>query len=182
MQRIGSSLSKSAFRFFRWFSLICISLPFYSGCNPFAPAYDPNGLSGVNVLGDPTTIDGYFQLFKNAYEMRDTTLYGRLFTTDFVFTYRDFDLGQEISWDRATELNISYRLFQSVIQINLDWNYYTQRDTTPTDASITRNFNLIIEQDESTIFTGSGRARLRLRRNQPGEPWKATSWFDDSDF
>ncbi len=165
----------------KWVGALACAFAFLS-CNPFAPAYDEDGLSGINVLGDPTTIDGYFQLFKNAYEMRDTTLYGRLFTEDFVFTYRDFDLGQEISWDRATELNISYRLFQSVLQINLDWNYYVDRDTTPLEASITRNFNLIIEQDESTAYSGAGRARLRLRRASPGDAWKAYSWFDDSDF
>jgi hypothetical protein len=151
-------------------------------CNPFAPAYDPEGLDDINVLGDPSTIEGFFLLFKNAYELRDTTLYGQLFTQDFTFAYYDFDLGQEISWDRATELNISYNLFQSVQQINLDWNYYPPPDTTFTEAYVLRNFNLSIEEDEQTAFVGTGRAKLRLRRNGPGAPWKAYYWFDDSDF
>jgi hypothetical protein len=153
-----------------------------AGCNPFAPAYDPEGLANVNLLGDPSSIEGYFQLFKNAYELRDTTLYGRLFTSDLVFEYYDAELGQDIQWDRATELNTAYRLFQSVLQINLDWNYYVQRDTTPTEAVITRNFNLSVAQDEQTVFSGSGRARMRLRRANPGEAWRAYYWFDDSDF
>ncbi|MDX1909543.1 MAG: hypothetical protein SF053_21060 [Bacteroidia bacterium] len=151
-------------------------------CNPFAPAYDEEGLTNINLLGDPTSIDGYFQLFKNAYELRDTTLYGRLFTGDFVFSYYDPDQGQEIQWDRATELAISYNLFQAVLQINLDWNYYTQLDTTPVEAYVVRNFTLTIAEDEQTVFTGSGRARMKLRRAVPGEAWRAWSWFDDSDF
>ena len=153
-----------------------------ASCNPFAPEYDENGLADVNLLGDPTQIEGFFQLFKNGYELRDTTIYGRLFAPDFIFSYYDFDLGQEINWDRATELNISYNLFQSVQLINLDWNYYTQLDTTATEAFVVRNFNLTIDENEQTSFSGSGRARLRLRREKPGDIWKAYSWFDDSDF
>lgn len=151
-------------------------------CNPFAPAYDEEGLADINLLGDPTDMEGYFKLFKNAYELRDTNLYGRLFSPDFVFTYYDFEQAQEISWDRATEMNISYNLFRSVRQINLDWNYYIQLDTTVADAFVIRNFNLFIEQDDEVSFNGTGRARFRLRRDGPGTPWKAYSWFDDSDF
>lgn len=161
-------------------TLLTLSL---AGCNPFAPSYDPDGLSGENLLGDPSTIDGYFRLFQNAYELRDTTLYGRLFTQDFTFAYRDFDLNQEVQWDRATELNTAYRLFQSVLNINLDWTWYTELDTTQgNEALVIRNFNLTIQQDESTTFSGTGRARLRLRRAGPGEPWRAYYWFDESDF
>lgn len=151
-------------------------------CNPFAPTYDPDGLAQVDLLGDPTSIDGYFRLFKNAYELRDTTLYGRLFAKDFEFIYYDADLGQEISWDRDTELTISYNLFTRVLQINLDWNFYSQLDTTETEAVIVRNFNLSIEEDEQTAFSGAGRARFRLRRSSVEQPWEAYSWFDDSDF
>ncbi|MEL6135387.1 MAG: hypothetical protein AAFR59_18670, partial [Bacteroidota bacterium] len=61
-----------------WIIIICslISAGACFSCNPFAPAYDPDGLSQVNILGDPRSIDGYFKRFKNAYELRDTTLYG----------------------------------------------------------------------------------------------------------
>lgn len=162
-----------------FFALLCSLI----SCNPFAPAYDPEGLSGVNLLGDPTTLDGYFKLFKNAYELRDTTLYGRLFTQDFTFAYYDAEQNQEVQWDRATELNTSYRLFQSVLNINLDWTWYTEIDSSAgNEALVIRNFNLSIQQDESTTFSGTGRARLRLRREGPGEPWRAFYWFDESDF
>lgn len=162
--------------------ILLLPLILIMGCNPFAPAYDPEGLANVNVLGDPTSIEGYFQLFKNAYELRDTTLYGQLFSQDFEFAYYDQELGQEIKWDRDTELAISYNLFQAVLQINLDWNYFSQLDTTATEASVIRNFNLMIEQDEQTVFSGSGRARMRLRRERPTDAWQAYFWFDDSDF
>ncbi|GAB4412254.1 MAG: hypothetical protein OHK0039_18090 [Bacteroidia bacterium] len=151
-------------------------------CNPFSPRYDPDGLANVNLLGDPRSIEGFFLLFKNAYELRDTTLYGRLFASDFTFDYYDPDLGQDIQWDRATELAISFNLFRTVLQISLDWNYLTQLDTTDTEAFVVRNFNLTIEEDEQTVYSGSGRARLRLRRQQAGDAWQAYYWFDDSDF
>ncbi|MEL6672454.1 MAG: hypothetical protein AAFR61_09690 [Bacteroidota bacterium] len=170
------------YRLKHWGLLLCLGCLGWLGCNPFAPSYDPRGLENVNLLGDPTNIEGYFHFFKNAYEIRDTTLYGQLFTPDFIFAFYDQDLGQEIQWDRDTELSIAYNLFQSVLQINLDWNYFTQMDTTETEASIVRNFNLTIEQDEQTVFSGSGRARLRLRRNDVFEAWRAYYWFDDSDF
>ncbi len=162
---------------------LCVVLITLLGCNPFAPAYDAEGLGDRNLLGDPTTVDGYFQLFKNSYELRDTTLYGRLFAQDFIFTYYDFEQGQEISWDRATEMNISFNLFRSVRLIILDWNYYIQLDTSlVSEALVIRSFNLYIEQDDELAFNGTGRARFRLKRDEPGDPWKAVSWFDDSDF
>lgn len=160
---------------------ICIIL--LAGCNPFAPDYDEEGLSDANFLGDQTTLDGFFTFFKNAYELRDTSLYGRLFTTDFVFEYYDPELGQLISWDRATEMNTTYNLFQAVEQINLDWNFYTRRAVSgDTLADVIRNFNLTIVQDQENVFVGAGRARMQLRRNIPETPWQAFNWFDDSDF
>ncbi len=158
---------------------ICIGL---MACNPFAPSYDPDGLAQVNLLGDPTTVDGFFRRFKNAYELRDTALYGNLFSRDFIFEYYDQELGQEVSWDRATELLTAFNLFQSSLQINLDWNFYVELDSTATDALVLRNFNLTIETEDKGTFSGSGRARFRLIKGNPAAPWKAIYWFDDSDF
>ncbi|MCI4668360.1 MAG: hypothetical protein MRZ79_09490 [Bacteroidia bacterium] len=151
-------------------------------CNPFAPAYDPDGLAQADLLGDPSNIDGFFQRFKNAYELRDTALYGELFSKDFIFEYYDQELGQTISWDRATELLTSFNLFQSSLQINLDWNFYVELDSTTNDALVLRNFNLTIETEEQGTFSGSGRARFRLQKGNSAATWKAVYWFDDSDF
>jgi len=80
-------------------------------------------------------------------------------------------------------MNIAANLFRSVRLITLDWNYYIQLDTSQVNqALVIRSFNLYIEQDDETAFNGNGRARFLLRREGRGSPWRAVSWFDDSDF
>ena len=79
-------------------------------------------------------------------------------------------------------MNISYKLFQASEQINLDWNFFAELDTTDTTAFITRNFNLSISERDGNSYTGTGRAKLKLHRKRAGEAWKAFYWFDDSDF
>ena len=160
---------------------VCI-LVLLASCNPFAPKFDPEGLNDQNVLGDRTKIDGFFDYFKNAYELRDTSLYGKLFTNDFVFVYYDFDAAAEQRWDKGQEMAISYNLFRSVRQITLDWNFYVENAISGDTASVVRNFNLTIVENESSVYSGTGRARLRLRRVADGEPWRIYYWFDDSDF
>lgn len=155
---------------------------FSLSCNPFAPAIDESNQLLEATLGNPVSVDGFFKRFKSAYELRDTTMYGTLFTPDFTFTYYDPSTGQNKVWDRGVEMITSYKLFQGVQQINIDWNFYSQQDTTDTSAYIIRNFNLSIVRDASTVYMGTGRARMRLRRAAPGDPWKAWYWFDDSDF
>ncbi len=114
--------------------------------------------------------------------MRDTTLYVRLFAPNFTFAYYDPELGQEIQWDRATELQSSFNLFQEVLQINLDWNFYVQLDSTDSTALVVRNFNLSIQTEDEQTFSGSGRARFELRKPSPDAAWQTIYWFDDSDF
>jgi membrane-associated phospholipid phosphatase len=143
-----------------------------TACNPFAPEFDPDGLSDQNVLGDRTKIDGFFDFFKNAYELRDTSLYGRLFTSDFVFAYYDFDAAAEQQWDKGQEMAIAYNLFRNVRQITLDWNFYVENNVVGDTANVVRSFNLTIVENESTVYSGTGRARLRLRRAADGEPWR----------
>lgn len=161
---------------------IILGLILMVGCNPFAPAYDEEGLSDQNLLGDRTTLDGFFDYFKNSYEIRDTSLYGRILAPEFTFTYFDFDQAAEVSWDRGQELAISYNLFRNVQRITLDWNFYVERFESETEAIVNRNFNLTIVENENSAYTGTGRARLTLRRLAPNEPWKMVHWFDDSDF
>jgi hypothetical protein len=153
-----------------------------TSCNPFAPKYDPNGFLSNTLLGNRNTVDGIFQFFKSSYELRDTVLYGKMFSQDFIFTYYDFEQSVPISWDRAQELNTTYNLFRNTQQIILDWNYYVQKDTTPLEASIIRSFNLTIVQNDNSVLTGTGRARFNLRRVKTEDPWEIYFWFDDSDF
>lgn len=159
-----------------------LSLALVVGCNPFAPAFDEDGLQEQSLLGDRTTVDGLFEYFKNAYEIRDTGLYGRLFTSDFVFVYYDFDQAAELTWDKGQELASTYNLFRNVRQINLDWNFYVEESLYGDSAIVTRTFNLNIVENENTTYSGTGRAKLKLRRKAEGEPWKIYYWFDDSDF
>lgn len=151
-------------------------------CNPFAPAFDEEGLSDQSGLGDRTTIDGLFDYFKNAYEIRDSSLYGRLFSGDFIFVYYDFDQAAELTWDKGQEMVSTYNLFRNVKQITLDWNFYVEKQENGDTANVIRNFNLTIVENENTVYSGTGRAKMRMRRAGEGEPWKIYYWFDDSDF
>jgi hypothetical protein len=164
---------------------ILLALAFFvslGACNPFAPSLDEEGLNDADILGDRTTIDGLFQYFKNSYELRDTSLYGKLFTHDFVFTYYDFDQAANVSWDKGQEMAVSFNLFRNVQQISLDWNYYLQREESDTVAYVVRSFNLTIVENENSIISGTGRAKIRMRRPSVDQPWEIYYWFDDSDF
>src|SRR5690554_3361014 len=69
-------------------------------CNPFAPALE-EGDPFATLLGDPTTIEGFFTNFQNAYELRDLALYEPLIDSAFIFTYYDFDAQVERQWGFA---------------------------------------------------------------------------------
>lgn len=167
----------------KWLALVCAGmLLFGAACNPFAPAFDPDGLEEQSLLGDRTTIDGLFDYFKNSYEIRDTSLYGQLFSSDFTFVFYDFDQAAELQWDKGQEMASAYNLFRQVRQITLDWNFYVEQNIYQDSAVVVRNFNLTIVENESSSFVGTGRAKLKMRRAGEGEPWKIYYWFDDSDF
>jgi ketosteroid isomerase-like protein len=153
-----------------------------AGCNPFAPSFDEEGLSDQTILGDRTTLDGVFDYFESAYELRDTSLYGRLFSSDFIFVYYDFEQAAEVTWDKGQEMATHYNLFRNVQQITLDWNFYVEKAVSGDTAYAVRSFNLTIIENESSVFSGTGRAKLRLRRAGEGQPWYIYYWFDDSDF
>jgi len=63
--------------------------------NPFAPARIDSDLD--ISLGDQTTVQGFFQCFAYAYNMRDTVVYGSLLGDDFIFSYRNYDKGMDFS-------------------------------------------------------------------------------------
>lgn len=168
--------------YFLKISLLLIACLSAVSCNPFSPKLDPEGLSNLNQQASRKTIDGVFQYFKTAYETRDTSLYGRLFSNDFVFSYYDFEANVAVNWDRAQELNTTFKLFRNTEQITLDWNYYVQKDSSELEASVVRSFNLTIVQNAQNIYTGTGRARMRMRRSDAESEWQIWYWFDDSDF
>ena len=68
-----------------------------AGCNPFAPALEEGNPFG-DLLGDPTTIEGFFANFRNAYELRDLSLYEPLLDSSFIFVWHDFDAQVDREW------------------------------------------------------------------------------------
>src|SRR4030095_5272362 len=93
-----------------YFSLLIISSALFISCfNPFSPKID-NSQSNENIITDQKTVEGVFQNFKYSYTFKDTTIYGQLLSEDFVFTYFDYDLGVDVSWDRATDMRTTSRL------------------------------------------------------------------------
>lgn len=154
------------------------------GCNPFAPRLEEITLDQDKLLGNPKTIKGFFEWFRNSYELRDTLLFGKMLAPDFRFTYVDFTNNVENYWDREVEMRSASAMFKKVKSTSLQWNNYVYADTSYSDtaASVERYFNLVIVQDDQTIFRGTGSARLQLIRKNKQEPWRIRNWYDKSDF
>ncbi|WP_152559850.1 hypothetical protein [Hymenobacter sp. IS2118] len=162
--------------------LLMLTVP---GCNPFAPALDEVPANENDLLGNPVTVRGFFDRFRAAYQLRDSTLYGQLLAPDFRFTYRDFAANLDRSWTRDVDANTTYRLFRAARSTNLQWTQYLpSSDTLATDtlAYVERSFLLTIEQRDNERFSGSGTARLVLVRKNRTDPWRMRSWYDRSEF
>jgi len=153
-------------------------------CNPFAPGLDTTSDGEDSILGDPTTIDGVFQNMKYAYTFRDTTIYGQLLNSDFVFVYRDYDRGVDISWGRDEEMRTTNGLFRNVQRLDLVWNNIisVSVDSTNTASDVSRNFNLTVTFNPGDILRVEGYASLALARPASDAPWLIMRWRDVSNF
>ena len=154
-------------------------------CNPFAPALNEVPSDENALLGNPATVRGFFDRFRAAYQLRDSTLYGQLLSPRFRFTYHDFAANVDRSWTRDVDANTTYRLFQAARSTNLQWTQYLpSSDTLTADtlAHVERSFLLTIEQRDNERFSGSGTARLVLVRKNRNDPWRMRSWYDRSEF
>lgn len=160
--------------------IIILIVLIYS-CNPFAPSIDDN-LGGQNFLADQSTIDGFFQNFSLAYNYRDTIIYQQLLDEDFVFSYQDYDENTELKWDRETDIRKTHGLFTSSRYIDLVWNDYifSEGDSVTWDA--TRLFLLQVTFSESDILNITGRAKIRLKRENSTSDWRMLQWVDESNF
>ncbi len=152
-------------------------------CNPFAPAIgegDPFG----DLLGDPKTIDGYFTNFRNAYELRDISLYELLIDSSFVFIYNDFDTGIEREWGFGQELETTRRLFESTIEVQLQWNQIISRQVYDqgTRAIAVRGFNLSVGLGNGEVFRGDGNVNFLLARADSTFAWRLIRWRDESEL
>ena len=154
-----------------------------ASCNPFAPALQEGNPFG-DLLGDPTTIGGFFINFRNAYELRDPSLYEALLDSSFIFIYYDFDAQVEREWGFTEELESTRRLFDNASLINLRWNQVISQSTTDDalNARVIRSFNLTISLEGGEAFRGDGNVNFLITRRDTSLAWKLLRWRDESEF
>ncbi len=154
-----------------------------AACNPFAPALDDGDPFGT-LLGDPTTLDGFFTAFQTAYELRDIALYEPLLDSSFTFVYYDFDAQVERAWGYAQDLESTRRLFAGSDLIQLRWNQVLVRDvaTPPLQAQIVRSFDLTITLQGGDTFRGDGNVNFLLTRADTSAAWRLVRWRDESEL
>lgn len=153
------------------------------GCtNPFAPKYDEFIGDDKPPISDQKDINGVFQNFQYAYTFKDTTIYGQLLTQDFVFTYRDYDQGFDVSWGRDDEMRTTLGLFQNVQRLDLVWNNIILLTQDSLTANVVRSFNLTIIFNPTDVIRVDGRVNLSMRKSSDTGKWKISRWLDESNF
>jgi hypothetical protein len=158
-------------------------LLFVGGClNPFAPGYDDSAGAVNTILGDQRTIEGLFQNFRFSYTFRDTTIYNRLLDRNFVFIYRDFDRGLDVSWGIDEDVRTTYLLFQNAQNLDLVWNNIIAFSGDSLKSNVTRGFNLTVTFNPNFVERVDGYANLSLQRGGLEENWRIVRWRDESNF
>ena len=153
-----------------------------SGCqNPFAPKLDKSESTGTSS-GDLTQIEGVFQNLQYAYTFRDTAIYGQTLGSDFLFSYRDYDLSFDVSWSREEEMKVTHGLFRNAERLDLIWNNIIASTEDSSQANIVRGFNLMITFNPTDIIRVDGRVNLSLQKESTSGKWKIIRWIDESNF
>jgi len=161
-------------------SAVLFSTLLAAGClNPFAPGLEE---TPAQSSCDPSTIDGVFQCFQAAYTFRDTTLYGQLIGGEFVFVYRDYDLGIDVTWGRDDEMRTTYGLFRNAQKLDLIWNNIVNTSAESTRVTVVRGFNLTVVFNPSNVERVDGYANFVFSRLNSTDPWKIVRWRDESNF
>jgi hypothetical protein len=160
-----------------------IALLWIGACNPFAPALEEGNAFG-DLLGDPTSIDGFFTNFRNAYELRDLSLYEPLIDSSFIFIWRDFDAQVDREWGFAEDLETTRRLFANASLIRLQWNQIITQDMLRPELQVRviRSFNLTITLESGDVFRGDGNVNFLLQRADSTAAWRLARWRDESEF
>ncbi len=157
-----------------------LSLIITGGCvNPFAPALDNSINTGGSLIAPQKTIEGVFRNFKYAYTFKDTSIYGQLLDRDFTFSYRDYDLGVDVSWGRDDEMHSTDGLFRNSQKLDLIWNNIVS--ISEDSSNIVRSFNLTITFNPTDIIFIDGRVNLTLVKDNNNR-WLIKSWVDESNF
>ena len=162
-----------------WLALVAV----VSGCNPFAPGLG-EGDPDDGFIGDQTTVNGFFQVFQNAYELRDISLYEPLIDSSFVFIYRDFDAQIDRQWGFSQELETTRRMFENSDFIQLQWNQVIAQDVTEENrrSRIIRSFNLAISIEGGDVLRGDGNVNFTLVRPDSASVWRLSRWRDESEL
>jgi hypothetical protein len=151
----------------------------FSSCeNIFAPKID--NTTSAPIISDQTTVDGVFQNFKYSYTFKDTSVYSNLLTDDFVFTYRDYSLGYDVSWDKPTEIRTTNGLFQNSQKLEIIWNNIVLQVGDSLHLNIKRSFNLTITFNPSDVMRLNGFADMNLIKSPVDSKWRIYKWKDES--
>lgn len=152
-------------------------------CNPFAPALEEGDPFG-GLIGDQTTIEGFFTIFRNAYELRDLSLYEPLLDSSFTFLWRDFDAQVDREWGFAQDLETTRRLFQNSSLIRLQWNQIITQDyfVPQLDVRVVRSFNLTVTLEQGDVFRTDGNVNFNLTRRDSLAVWRLKRWRDESEL
>ena len=129
-------------------------------------------------------MDGFFTNFRNAYELRDISLYEPLLDSAFTFIYRDFDALVDRQWGFAQELESTRGLFQNASLIRLQWNQILSQDIAEarTEAQVIRSFSLVVTLENGEAFRGDGNVNFTLVRADSTHSWLLRRWRDESEF
>jgi len=152
---------------------------FLLSCNPFSPGID-NTLSQNEFSAD--SVNGFFEVFRAAYQFKDTTYYGRLLAPNFVFSYRNYDRGLDLEWGRDEEMQTTGSLFASSQSFDLLWGNVLDSSGNDTVYDVTRSFSLDITLNLGDVLHVDGRAIFSLVRPTKNDPWQAIRWRDESNF
>jgi hypothetical protein len=150
---------------------------FISCFNPFSPKID-NSTSTENILTDQKTVEGVFQNFKYSYTFKDTSIYGQLLTEDFVFSYFDYDIGNDVTWDRATDMRTTNGLFINTQDLKLIWNNIVFESGDSLETDVTRGFNLTITFNPNDVINFYGFVDMTLTRPTADDKWRIKRWKD----
>ncbi len=176
VSKVGAKLKGNIIR--NIFSLFFISFTLFGCVNPFAPALDTSE-GNSSIISDRKNIDGIFKNLQYSYTFKDSTIYGQLLASDFQFSYRDYDLGVDISWGRDEEMKVTNGLFQNSQKLDLIWNNIVSLSSDSTN--VIRSFNLTITFNPTDIVLVDGRINLTLQKDEE-QKWQIINWLDESNF
>lgn len=162
---------------------LLVTLIVLTSChNPFAPPLGTESDAGNTSSRNQVTIEGFYEAFKTAYRVQDTTLYGQLLDDDFQFSFYDFDRGIDVSWGRSEDMKTTAGLFRNSEQLELEWSYFRDYRVDSVQAILSRAFTLRVVFSSVDVVQGDGIARFQLGRPTSTSPWKLVRWTDESNF